>query len=160
MISGLLLDYGGVMASFEKNIATDLLQPKDEFSTMSLENRTQPADSRMIEIVRRFRNGGGHVGILSNASIEIATLSRQNGTFDPFDFAVVSSEVGLRKPDPEIYRVALEHFNPRLNPQEILYVDDTPRHVTAASALGFNALLTKLPECPEVITDWLAAHGG
>jgi putative hydrolase of the HAD superfamily len=53
-----------------------------------------------------------------------------------------SSRVGVRKPDPRIYRVALDQLG--LPPTEVLYVGDRLlEDVKGPKALGMRALLTR-----------------
>ena len=49
---------------------------------------------------------------------------------------VVSSEEGILKPDPEIYRRAIARFG--VDPAATLFVDDKPANVEAARGLGLN----------------------
>ena len=51
---------------------------------------------------------------------------------------VASCDVGLRKPDPQFYRVALERAGVR--PSEAVYVDDRPEMVEAGRAVGLTAI--------------------
>jgi putative hydrolase of the HAD superfamily len=53
-----------------------------------------------------------------------------------FDGLVVSHEVGLAKPDPEIFREALRRAGTR--PEATAYFDDVPRYVEASRALGIE----------------------
>lgn len=52
--------------------------------------------------------------------------------------AILSHELGLRKPDPAIYRAALKLSGTR--PEETVFVDDLKPNVEAARALGFIAI--------------------
>ena len=56
-----------------------------------------------------------------------------------FDSVVISGEVGLRKPEPEIYLRALEETG--LAPEECLFIDDLEHNVAAAAALGMVGVL-------------------
>ena len=51
---------------------------------------------------------------------------------------VASCDVGLRKPDPQFYRLALERAGVR--PSEAVYVDDRPEMVEAGRAVGLTAV--------------------
>lgn len=55
-----------------------------------------------------------------------------------FDKVYYSHRVGLRKPDPAIFRMVLEQNG--LNPEKTLFVDDSPQHVEAAKALGIQTI--------------------
>ncbi len=54
---------------------------------------------------------------------------------------ILSHEVGLRKPDPAIYRAALKLSGTR--PEETLFVDDLAENVAAAAKLGLVAVRFK-----------------
>ncbi|HEY1616290.1 MAG TPA: HAD family phosphatase [Streptosporangiaceae bacterium] len=58
---------------------------------------------------------------------------------DLFDPIIYSHEVGLRKPDPRIYRLLCARLE--LAPQEIAFLDDWPASVTAASEAGIHVVL-------------------
>jgi 2-haloacid dehalogenase/putative hydrolase of the HAD superfamily len=49
---------------------------------------------------------------------------------------VVSADVRLAKPDPAIFRLTCERFG--LQPQDILFVDDSAPNIATAQALGFD----------------------
>lgn len=52
-----------------------------------------------------------------------------------------SSEAGVRKPDPAIYQMALDHFSAA--PQESVFIDDMPINIGSAKKLGINGILYK-----------------
>ncbi|MGL4314834.1 MAG: HAD family hydrolase [Sphingomonas sp.] len=65
--------------------------------------------------------------------------ARDAWLFDRFQGFVVSGTERLIKPDPAIYRLALERF--RLTAAEVFFVDDRQANVDAATALGIHARL-------------------
>ena len=91
------------------------------------------ADSRMIEAVRTAREHGLRTGLLSNS-----WGNRDSYEFDHFDTlfdaVVISGEVGLRKPDPEIYALAARDVG--VPPGECVFVDDIAANVRGAVAAG------------------------
>jgi epoxide hydrolase-like predicted phosphatase len=58
---------------------------------------------------------------------------------DRFDRLFVSHEMGLRKPDPSIYRHVSDWAN--VPPSECLFIDDLPENVAAARACGWQAIV-------------------
>jgi len=67
---------------------------------------------------------------------------------------VVSGDEGLIKPDPAIYRLACARAG--LQPEQLLFVDDSAANIAAADALGFHTLhFTD----PAMLTPTLKAHG-
>jgi putative hydrolase of the HAD superfamily len=94
----------------------------------------------MVEAVRRVRAAGYRTGLLTNNAREWAVTWRRVVPLDElFDVVLDSSEVGLRKPDPAIYRLACERLG--VPPGECLFVDDMECNVAAARGLGMEALL-------------------
>ncbi len=79
-------------------------------------------------------------GIISNAwSDARAALNRKYNMDTLADLIVYSAEVKLAKPDPRIYRLALEQLD--VAPEEAIFVDDVPENVKAARALGMRGTL-------------------
>lgn len=55
-----------------------------------------------------------------------------------FDKVYYSHRVGLRKPDPEIFRMILEENG--LKAEQTLFIDDSPQHIEAAKTLGIQTI--------------------
>jgi putative hydrolase of the HAD superfamily len=55
------------------------------------------------------------------------------------DVWFISGDLGLRKPSPEIYLRTIEQLG--VAPQDITFVDDRPRNLDAAKALGLHTVL-------------------
>ena len=60
---------------------------------------------------------------------------------DLFEVIVDSSAVGIRKPDPAIYRMALDQLG--VAPERSVFLDDAPGNIEAARALGMHAILVE-----------------
>jgi putative hydrolase of the HAD superfamily len=56
-----------------------------------------------------------------------------------FDELIVSSEVGVAKPDPLIYQIAFDRL--RLGPEAVVFVDDMTRNLEAARAVGMRPVM-------------------
>jgi putative hydrolase of the HAD superfamily len=56
-----------------------------------------------------------------------------------FEVVVDSAWVGMRKPDPEIYRLTLERLG-GVAPERSLFVDDNERNVETARELGMHGV--------------------
>jgi putative hydrolase of the HAD superfamily len=94
----------------------------------------------MIEMVRgvkeRYRL---KVAVVSNEGRELtADRIRRFGLKEFVDFFVVSSYVHFRKPDEDIFRIALDIA--QAEPQQVVYLDDRHMFVEVAGRLGMNAL--------------------
>jgi putative hydrolase of the HAD superfamily len=129
-------------AEFERLLAAELIGPEPGdgadparadraagmltrmFSGMRIE-------ASMVEVVRVIRAAGIRTGLLSNSW----GLDYQREGWDIlFDAVVISSEVGVRKPDPAIYALAAQRLE--LPPQQIVFVDDLRPNVRAAVTAG------------------------
>ncbi|WP_406047770.1 HAD family hydrolase [Kribbella sp. NBC_00889] len=93
----------------------------------------QPA---MSALVRRARSLGIRTALLSNSWGNTYPRDTWDGMFDDI---VISGEVGMRKPDPEIFLLAARRLD--LKPEECVFVDDLELNVEGARALGMAGLL-------------------
>jgi len=63
---------------------------------------------------------------------------------DAFDEMIISSEVGIMKPAPEIFQIALARTDTR--PEESVFIDDFIENVEGAQHAGMHAVLFQTPE--------------
>lgn len=94
---------------------------------------------------RRFQR----IACLSNDIADWSVkLRRRFGLEDWIDPWFISGDLGLRKPSAEIYSLVLERL--RSKPQDVVFVDDRPRNLDTAKALGLQtALLDLRGEMPD-----------
>jgi len=95
---------------------------------------------QMIELVQQVK--ARHrlkVAVISNEGRELNDFRlRKFALADFVDFFVTSCFVGLRKPDPAIFRLAIDLG--QIPPEQTIYLDDRPLLVEAAASLGFKAI--------------------
>jgi putative hydrolase of the HAD superfamily len=115
-------------------------------------------DEEMIAAVGRARDSGVRTGLISNSwnlghydRDELARL---------FDGVVISAEVGLHKPEPEIYRLGAERIG--VEPERCVFVDDLKENCAGAQAVGMTAVLHRgagdtVPELERLLGVALAA---
>jgi putative hydrolase of the HAD superfamily len=94
-------------------------------------------DEAMIGGVLAARRAGLRTAMLSNSWGEDRYDRSQLEAL--FDTWVISGEVGVRKPDPEIYALAVERIG--LTAQECVFVDDLPGNLKPARALGMATVV-------------------
>jgi putative hydrolase of the HAD superfamily len=88
-------------------------------------------DEAMHGVIRGLRRAGVRTGLLSNS---------WGGGYprhlfpELFDTVVISSEVGMRKPEERIFRLTVGRLG--LQPAECVFIDDIPANVAAAEAVG------------------------
>jgi epoxide hydrolase-like predicted phosphatase len=90
-----------------------------------------PNSSPMVAVVLAARAQGIRTALLSNSW---GLDYDRTGWNDLFDAVVISGEVGLRKPEPEIYRLAADRLG--LAPEECVFVDDLAPNVRGAVRVG------------------------
>jgi putative hydrolase of the HAD superfamily len=93
-------------------------------------------DEAMVGAVRASRAAGVKTGLISN-SWGLGIYER--APVDLFDEAIISGDVGLHKPQPEIYRLACERLG--VQPADCVFVDDLRENVAGAEAVGMTAIL-------------------
>jgi HAD superfamily hydrolase (TIGR01509 family) len=89
-----------------------------------------PSES-MLGLAARLKDEGLRTAVLSNSW---ANRYPDDGWDELFDAVVISGEVGMRKPEPEIYHHVLDLL--QLPAQRCAFVDDLAANVRAAAALG------------------------
>jgi epoxide hydrolase-like predicted phosphatase len=90
----------------------------------------------MLGVVRRVRAAGRKTALLSNSW---GMDYPREGWDELFDVTVISGEVGLRKPEPEIYALCAERLG--VPPQACVFVDDLAPNVRGAAAVGMVGVL-------------------
>jgi putative hydrolase of the HAD superfamily len=95
----------------------------------------------MVAAVRGIRSGGLPTGLVSNSwSVDHYDRDLLASIFDE---VVISAEVRMHKPEPEIYRLAAERM--KLAPAACLFVDDLRENCEGAEAVGMTAIRHRDP---------------
>ncbi|MDT7787833.1 MAG: hypothetical protein QOF58_6252 [Pseudonocardiales bacterium] len=110
MLKALVLDYGGV-----------LTDPGED-------NAKEPP---LLTALRKAKQNGLKTALLSNADGWWHPPSQWQGLFDA---TIISGEVGLAKPQHEIYLLTAEQLS--LQPGECVFVDDLAINVRGAAEAG------------------------
>jgi len=126
-------------AEFEALLAAELVGidggPVSADGLLSRMFGAEALDEGMLEVIRTARRAGLRTALLSNS---------WGGSYprhlfpDLFDAVVISAEVGMRKPEEQIYRHALDLLG--LAPAECVFIDDIEHNITMARSLGLTAI--------------------
>jgi epoxide hydrolase-like predicted phosphatase len=109
-------------------------------------------DEAMFDAVAGARRAGVRTGLVSNSWGE---EGYDRTRFDElFDVLVISGELGMRKPAPEIYALAVDRLG--VPPERCVFVDDLPGNLKPAAAIGMATVLhrdagTTLPRLEELL---------
>jgi epoxide hydrolase-like predicted phosphatase len=100
--------------------------------------RGDAVDQQLVRLIRRLRKRY-QTAIISNANNALMDTLANYGLLNEFDLVIGSAYEGVMKPDPGIYRRALERLGRR--PEETVFIDDAPRNIDAARDLGMAVVL-------------------
>lgn len=101
-------------------------------------------EADLVDFIRSLRPEYTSV-LLSNAFANLRELLTERWKIvDLFDHLVISAEEGVVKPDPRIYRIALDRAG--VAPAEAVFTDDLIENVEGARAVGMHALHYENPE--------------
>jgi putative hydrolase of the HAD superfamily len=94
-----------------------------------------------LAVLDKLRADGWPLGLVSNTTAESPDRFRDSPLAARFDATAFSSELGVAKPDPAIYRAACEALG--VDPAACVYVGDgADRELAGAEALGMRAIRT------------------
>lgn len=125
-----------LMAELGIDASDELLEElaHDAVHTMNMElyDDTRP-------VLEKLHARGLPIGVITDAWPSVEERYRRLGLRDLIRVFVVSSQHGYTKPDPRLFKPAIEGLG--MPPTNILFVDDGPRIVEAAMGLGFKSVL-------------------
>ena len=99
-------------------------------------------DRDLLNFIRSLRPRY-KTGVISNAWGDLRDYIVKHQFEDAFDTLIISAEIGMMKPQPRIYQLALTQA--RVEAKEAAFVDDTPKNVEAANALGIHGIVFRDP---------------
>jgi len=127
-------------AEFDVLLAAELagkdggtVAPEDLLSGLFAQMRPDPA---MFDLVQDLKDAGVRVALLSNSWGNTYSRERIDAAFD---LVVISGEVGMRKPNPDIFGHMLDLL--KLRPERVVFVDDAEPNTDGAARLGMHTIL-------------------
>ena len=98
-----------------------------------------------VELLRMLKNNGISLYGLSNWSAEtFATVRHEFEFFNLFDEIIISGDVKLIKPEPEIYELCLQKIGRPAS--QCLFIDDSEANIVTARKMGFDTVHFNSPE--------------
>jgi putative hydrolase of the HAD superfamily len=148
------LDVESFLEPFERDCAS-AGQSISARELMAAISESSGPRAEMLEAIRRIRSRDLRVGALTNNWVSGDRESAGSHGLAPlFDVFVESSVVGLRKPDPRIYRHACDEIG--TVPEETVFLDDIGRNLKPARQLGMTTIKVDDPiEALEQLEDVL-----
>ncbi|MDE2180371.1 MAG: HAD-IA family hydrolase [candidate division NC10 bacterium] len=97
-------------------------------------------DPRAHAVLQMLRGRGLTLGMISNSNGWVERLVMENGLRPYFHFVLDSQLIGVEKPDPRIFQIALDQVG--ISPAEALYIGDLYSiDVVGSRAAGMRAIL-------------------
>ena len=111
-------------------------------------------EEEMLGAVKRARDNGIRTGLISNSWGGSGIHYDGTPLHELFDAVVISGDVGMHKPQPEIFRLGAERI--RVPPAECVFVDDLRENCAGAEDVGMTAILHRgaestLPQLRELL---------
>ena len=135
------LDTAGFCAAFEAEAAAAGHRVDATRVLAALSGEVRP---EMVAALEQLHAAGFPLGLLSNNVAPMERTGRLGDLLGLFDAVVESSIEGVRKPEPEIYRRALDRLSAavgrRLEATDCAYLDDLGINLKPARAMGFATI--------------------
>lgn len=97
-------------------------------------------DRDLLDFIRSLRPRC-KTGLITNAWSDMREYILKNKLDDFFDVLIISAEVGVMKPDPRIYRLALEQL--KVKAGEAIFIDDMTENIGTARSIGMHGILCR-----------------
>ena len=102
-------------------------------------NQSEPYPQMLTLLSRLKKKYRFKLAVVSNEGRELAEYRIRQFKLDELaDFFIVSSFVHFRKPDADIFRIALD--TAQVSPRQVIYIEDRPMFVQVAETLGLRGL--------------------
>ena len=118
-----------------------LVVSQREFSNMLeiFENRWI-SNEQLLNFIREKKQNGSKIAVLSNvAQYSFDQFFSKEEQAELFDELVLSGNEGVSKPDVRIFEIACERLGE--NPENCVFVDDSPENILAAEKLGMRGIV-------------------
>jgi putative hydrolase of the HAD superfamily len=107
------------------------------------------ANDDILNLVTEAKQQGLRTAVLSNVIEPTYNVIAAAGYYDYFDEVIASWQVGSAKPEPEIYKIALQQLE--TTAEASIFIDDKQKCLAPAAAMGFKTILAENPE--QIIRD-------
>lgn len=138
---------------FDRHIAERLRIPLETWQSMKF--RQELPSVHLLNFIKNELKPKYKIGMISNGSTRSIERRLSAEQLALFDFKAISAELGLLKPDPEIYKHTARNLGAEL--EECVFVDDYPEYVKAAEALGMQGVVyVRFKDFKNVLNDVLS----
>jgi putative hydrolase of the HAD superfamily len=97
-----------------------------------------------IAVLKEIKRRGMKIGLISDCSWEVPVLWEKFSLSEYIDFPVFSCSIGMKKPDPRIYKQATDMLG--VHPQDCIYVGDgSSNELSGAKKAGMFPVMIRVP---------------
>lgn len=116
------------------------IQVRLDYTARALAPRTET-----VKTIKAIRGAGLKTALVSDCTSEVPDVWSDTAFTGLFDVTLFSCSVGVKKPDPRIYRMALDQLG--MKAEDCLYVGDgSSNELSGARAVGLKAVLIRDPD--------------
>jgi putative hydrolase of the HAD superfamily len=98
-------------------------------------------NTETVKIVKSVKAAGYKIAAISDTIQPHVEYMKKKGWYEPFPVLILSSEVGMKKPEVGIYRMALKKL--KVKADESIFIDDKEKNLVTAEKLGMKTILFK-----------------
>jgi putative hydrolase of the HAD superfamily len=140
------------LEQFWKDMVDAGANPKLDFEKIWLEEgmKNREVNNELLSIIKELRKKYS-VGVLTNLTPSRLILDEKIGLYSHFDYTVLSCKEGIRKPNPEFYKLALKVVS--VKPEEAVFVDDKESCIKSAEEVGMKTILYAYPNNTKLLED-------
>jgi len=125
---------------FLSKFSADLKVSKEKLRRLFEEGaKLMTVDAKVLKIADSLQKHGYVTAMITNTTEIYRKFIQENKVYKKFSPLIVSYEVGTRKPEEKIYKIALKKL--KINAKECVFIDDREYHFAPAKKLGMKAIL-------------------
>ena len=123
------------------NLVKEMHKRKTAIFVELIETGKLPLRPGIHRFMKEAMEAGLKLAVTTTSNEKAAKAVTENALSDiKFDLVIAGDMVSKKKPDPEIYNMALEKLG--LNPDEAFVVEDSKNGLAAAKAAGLKTIVT------------------
>jgi len=127
---------------FLSKFSADLKISKEKLRRLFEEGaKLMTVDTKVLKIADSLQKHGYITAMITNTTEVYRKFIQESKVYKKFSPLIVSYEVGARKPEEKIYKIALKRL--KINAKECVFIDDREYHLAPAKKLGMKAILFK-----------------
>jgi len=107
-------------------------------------SKLMTVDTAVLKIADSLQKHGYVTALVANTTEMYRGFSKETEVYKKFSLLIVSYEVGVRKPEEKMYKIALEKV--KVDAKECIFIDSRKYHLAPAAKLGMKTILFKNAE--------------